>query len=28
MLSDLLSHPVSISTDINIINIFIGFRIK
>ncbi|HHM1863317.1 TPA: hypothetical protein ACRG3H_000145, partial [Klebsiella pneumoniae] len=26
MLSDLLSHPVSISTDINIINIFIGFR--
>ncbi|MGS4281669.1 hypothetical protein ACOAMG_18600 [Klebsiella pneumoniae] len=28
MLSGLLSHPVSISTDISIINTFIGFRIK
>ncbi|HIA3684952.1 TPA: hypothetical protein ACWP9M_002696, partial [Klebsiella pneumoniae] len=26
MLSGLLSHPVSISTDISIINTFIGFR--
>ena len=28
MLSGLLSHPVSISTDISIINTFIGLRIK
>ncbi|MCL8337289.1 hypothetical protein M9Y53_24500 [Klebsiella pneumoniae] len=28
MLSGLLSHPVCISTDINIINTFIGCRIR